>query len=444
MGDVFIRWCVDSRQNINGWQTWVTADVRSRGGWQIFTNRPNYNDAVKLMNRLAAISEMGKYSMYSHFVRESHQTTEPNAPSKFIYFLNHFSECIFHEHNLDIINMIRMENLLYQPEKTFLKYTEALLINYVTEYLTEIFQMTGLSLEDYLRGPKGLQEFHTSWQWPVGTITTLNNIPSGRRYFGAFNSDVRLEVPVMSGTTLVNEIKLFDSDYEVDSAKQTFTFDIGGFDRLIPIGHDTSAFDKMFGREIIRHWPGFLTPARERLPDIDEEGDFLTHMYYDIFAKLKEGRGWAIEVNGGSDIYYMHQKDINAYSCIWEWNIPIVSIVRTNRVNLWLQRSFVIGHHSPLLSDVEWKQLNIALFNNRANNRLTFEEMMKDLYAHHNTYGITDTMARTLQQRFGMLTLDGNDMGIIDESFDKWWEVFRNSNQPMVNGLSNMFWLQGN
>ena len=440
MGDVFIRWCLDSRQTIIGWRTWGSADITARGGWNIFTNRPNYVNAKALMNRLAAISEIGKFSMYSHFIRESHRTAEPNSPSKFISFLNHFAECIFHEHNLDIINQERMENLLYH-DKNFLKYTEALLIDYATKYLTEIFTMTGLSLENFLRSPQGIQEMHTTWQWAAGTITHLNNLPSGRRFFGTFASDCRLEVPVMDGTTLLSEVSLFDSDFEIEIAKKTFAFNIGGVDRLIPIGHDTSAYDDIFGKEKTRHWPRSLMPARERMPVIDGPGGFLAGMYYDIFLKLKEGRGFAIEVDGGHDWDYTVRKDIGAYSYVWDWNISIISIVRADRHTTYLRRSFFISHHSPLLIDTEWMQLNIALSNNRAHNRLSFEEMMKDLHLHHTQYGISDTMARTLQERFGMLTLDHNGLGVIDIAFEKWWEVFRNSNQPTVNGLANMFWL---
>ena len=333
---------------------------------------------------------------------------------------------------------------MYHSRKNFLMYTEALLIDYATKYLTEIFTMTGLSLETFLRSPEGLQEMHTSWQWPVGVITTLNQIPLGRRFFGAHNADCRLEVPVQEGGTLFNEVKLFDSDFEIEIAEKVFEFDVSGHINLIPIGHDSSAYDDMFGREITRRWPAALSPTRERIDVIDAaSSDPLIIMYYDIFLMLKEGRGFAIEVDGGHDWDYTVRKDIGAYSHVWEWNIPIISIVRANRYNTYMARSFFIGHHSPLLTDTEWVQLNIALSNNRANNRLTFEEMMKDLYLHYSQYGISDTMARTLQMKFGMTTLDSNDLGVINDDFAKWWEVFRNTNLPTVNGQLNMFWLHG-
>ena len=153
---------------------------------------------------------------------------------------------------------------------------------------------------------------------------------------------------------------------------------------------------------------------------------------------LKEGRGFAIDVDGRSDIRYIIKKDLNTESYVKHWNIPVLNIVRQSKLNYYLSRCMYIGHHAPLLSDVEWMELNIVMMNNVATNNppLSFEELLADLEINYAQYGISIEMARTLQERFGM-----DSTGDISIDFLEWWEAFRHSSDRDVNGLFNMFYL---
>ena len=319
------------------------------------------------------------------------------------------------------------------------KYTDALLINYITQYITSIlFDMTHLNLNNFMSGPNGVQSIHSSWQWTPGTILDLNQFPQGREFFGAFDYDSIMEIPVWIGVNEYPSAKRFDSYFEKTVAKSTFEFDVGDYHQYtVPIGHPDSPYTDIYAQEIIRHWSNDRRPFRQPIDITDPNlASGISHMFYDLFLQLKEGRAWAIEADGMHNSQYITKKDLNTYSYLADWNIPIINVVLDRYYDLYVDSTFFMGHISPLLSQTEWNLLNWVLMLNAGNQNLEFEELMADLWINYEDYEITQEMAQTLQEKFGM-DISGN----ISPDFMLWWHAFRTSNQQMNGAFINMFWL---
>ena len=428
MGDIFMRYMLNNRVNLDGWQTWVKDDVNTKSGWGIFRNPQSIGSAQILMNRFKAIAEIGSTSFYSK-VMESKKIKDLFAPKHLCLFINHFIECITQSTALSLLKIRKIEELRNKNVKKYasFQYSDALILNYATQYLRSIFTMTELDFNNFMSDH--VSDINGAWSWNPECKLDLSGYTNARTYFGAFNPQSRLEIPKLYGTELRSVVIDLDSDFEAEIGRSTFELTDGDIKRIIPINSQDSPYTKWYGRQQIRHWSHHLTPTRERVPVIDfKSTNPLTHMYYDMFLQLQEGRAIVVEVDGGTGREYMVRKDMNVYTYIIDWNLPIISVVRDNNRNYYLHRCLFIGHISPLLSETEWSELNSTMINNRANGRLQFEEMLTDIYNNWELYGLlSQNIAKDLQERFGMDT-----SGEISSEFRHWWEAFRNSYTPKV------------
>ena len=453
LGDKFMRWMLNSRVNIIGWQTWKSVDVTAHGGYNLFNNQQDFNRAQNLINILKAISNMGRDSFYGRIL-ENRRISELFSREKFISFLNNFTESLTGMQNIKILCNIKLHHLrdLIRNTESWesMPYIATIMIDYITSYLKSIFSLSDLNFNNFMT--TAIPTIHSQWNWNVipNRLTDLNQFINGRRYFGARDPVVRLIVPVDYGIPNQVEIINLDSTLEFDVLETTFKSSIGGKSTIIPVNSPQSHIKQIFGREVIRHRELQRVPKRLRISGLDgtprRNGNPLwVLIYYDALMHLKEGKAFALEIDGGKGLKYIKIKDLNTKSCVILRNIPVINIVPDDLLSYYMQvrhfdGSFVfMGNNSPLLSKSEWISLNIAMINNQTNNHLTFEQMLAELDNNYNQYRISHGIAITLQKRFGMDT-----SCVISETFTQWWNAFRNSDNLIINGHINLFHLHVN
>ena len=177
LGDKFMRWMVNFRVNIIGWQTWKSKDLTSHGGYNIFNDPQDFNRAKNLIHILKAISDMGRDSFYGRIL-ENRRVSELFSREKFISFLNNFAESLTGMQNIKVLNSNKLHHLRDLTRNTegweSMPYRATIMIDYITSYLKSIFSLSDLNFNNYMSTT--IPTIHSQWNWNAipNRLTDLN------------------------------------------------------------------------------------------------------------------------------------------------------------------------------------------------------------------------------------------------------------------------------
>lgn len=453
LGDKMMKWMTNRRFDITGWESWTVKEFYKHAeatfesnNWQVFDDRRNFAAAQTLVDTLSMITYIGSGSEYTNLM-DSHTISEAFSNEKFADVLNNFIAVITGQPSSAYISPSALKHLRSSDDNTSLlangeesskwrhySWVTAATVEIFSSYLTSIFSIgesdqTSQDFNPYV--DFATSRYHDSWTWePTTDLWSLASYSNIKRYFGSRSSSSTISVPYADGSKLVSEL---DSDFEAWALARFYSLTQEVVQSEIPINHIDSPFSSVWN---IRQnsWSRSNTPTRPRLDF--ETGNSKKRCYYDLLAKLKNGKGLAFECARGKG-QYVFKKDGAATSFL-DLNIALITLLSTHSQESEYKNNkiLIMGKQNPLVTREMFVNLMKLLFINEGGARLELDDLIRNALFDPEIYQLELSEAILLANSFG-IQADGS----IRSNMVRWWTIFKSSN---IQNPASMFWIHLN